>query len=231
MLFPWLGMLEQMRLADTLVHYDDVQFSKGGFTNRVQVKTETGIHWMTVPLRKFKLGSAIDDVQFAPASAWRHKHLALLTQSFRATRNGDQAVALARDVYAQDYTNIGCLARASMLSLGNYFGLLEGKHVLDVRSLDIGGSGSSRVLEIVRAVGGTTYITGHGARNYLDHSAFERAGVQVEYMHYEHRPYPQCWGDFTPYVTGLDLVANLGQEGRDYISPRSIPWRQFLSSM
>ena len=28
MLFPWVGMLEQIRLADILIHYDDVAFSE-----------------------------------------------------------------------------------------------------------------------------------------------------------------------------------------------------------
>ena len=39
MFFPWVGMFEQIALADVYVHYDDVQFSKGSFTNRVQLKT------------------------------------------------------------------------------------------------------------------------------------------------------------------------------------------------
>lgn len=230
MLFPWLGMLEQMRLADVLVHYDDVQFSKGSFTNRVQVKTSAGMRWMTVPLRDLKLGATIDRVQFADVGTWRKKHLALLTESFKTTSHGAEALAMARAVYAQDYSDVGHLARASMLMLGDYFGLLEGTRVLDVRELGIGGAGSSRVLEVVQSVGGSTYITGHGGRNYLDHSAFEKAGVGVEYMLYEHRPYLQGWGSFTPYVTGLDLAANLGRQGRDRISSGSIPWRQFLSS-
>ena len=38
MYFPWVGMLEQMALADVWVHLDDAQFSKGGFFNRVQIK-------------------------------------------------------------------------------------------------------------------------------------------------------------------------------------------------
>ncbi len=51
MLFPWAGMFEQIRLADVYVHYPDVQFSKGSFTNRVQVKTAGGSRWLTLPLR------------------------------------------------------------------------------------------------------------------------------------------------------------------------------------
>ncbi len=229
MLFPWVGLLEQMRLADVFVHYDDVQFSKGSFTNRVQVKTATGVHWMTVPIRDLKLGTVIDEVNTAHAAQWRDKHLSLLAQSFQCAPHAEQALSLAREVYASDHPSIGHLARASMVALGRYFGLLEGKRVLDVRELGIGGSGSPRVLDIVRGVGGTIYVTGHGARNYLDHEAFEQAGVKVEYMCYEHHPYPQGWGEFTPYVTGLDLVANLGRDGRDHISSPCVPWRDFLT--
>ena len=51
MYFPWVGMLEQIRLADVFIHYDDVQFSKGSFSNRVQVKQPDGTSaWMTIPL-------------------------------------------------------------------------------------------------------------------------------------------------------------------------------------
>jgi hypothetical protein len=116
-----------------------------------------------------------------------------------------------------------------MLALSNYFGLVEGKRVLDVRELCINGSGSQRVLDIVRAIGGTVYITGHGARNYLDHEAFDKSGVQVQYMNYERRPYSQRWGEFTPFVTALDLVANLGREGRHKIVSSSISSQEFLS--
>ena len=54
--FPWRGVFEQIRLADEFVHLDDAQFQKGGFTNRVQLKTANGPLWLTVPvLRHGKL--------------------------------------------------------------------------------------------------------------------------------------------------------------------------------
>ncbi len=229
MLFPWVGLLEQIRLADVLVFYDDVQFSKGSFTNRVQVKSPTGIKWMTVPLQDLKLGAVIDEVKTLPAVQWREKHLALLDRSFKGAPHANDALLMARDIYSMDQPSIGHLARASMLAMGHYFGLLKGKRVLDVRELCINGSGSQRVLDIVHAVGGTIYITGHGARNYLDHEAFEKSGIKVHYMHYERRPYPQPWGEFTPFVTGLDLLARLGCDGRNQIASTSVPWREFLA--
>jgi hypothetical protein len=228
MLFPWVGLLEQIRLADVLVFYDDVQFSKGSFTNRVQVKTPTGIQWMTVPLQDLKLGAVIDEVKTVPAVQWREKHLALLSRSFKGAPHANDALLMARDIYSKDHPSIGHLARASMLAMGHYFGLLEGKRVLDVRELCINGSGSQRVLDIVRAIGGTIYITGHGARYYLDHEAFEESGINVHYMHYERHPYPQPWGEFTPFVSGLDLLARLGSDGQNQIASTSVPWREFF---
>ena len=48
MFFPWIGLFEQVRLADVFVHYDDVQFARG-FMNRVQVKVADGWRWLTAP--------------------------------------------------------------------------------------------------------------------------------------------------------------------------------------
>lgn len=228
MLFPWVGLLEQVRLADVFVHYDDVQFSKGSFVNRVQVKTAQGVRWMTLPTRNLHLGQRIDEVELAPTSQWVDKHLELLRTSLPGAKYVDDAMALAHGVYAAGHGHLGSLARASLLALSEYFGLLEGKRFVDVATLGIGGSASERVLEVVRRVGGRQYITGHGAARYLDHALFERAGVEVRYMRYRLQPYAQLHGEFTPYVSGLDLVANRGREGRECIVSETVSWKEFL---
>lgn len=228
MLFPWVGLLEQVRLADVFVHYDDVQFSKGSFVNRVQLKLAQGPRWLSVPLPGLRLGQRIDQVALPPAPDWVPRHLDLIERALDGAPFLADALALARDVYAADDRHLGPLARRSLLVLSDYFGLQAGRRFVDVTALAVGGSGSQRVLDVVKAVGGTTYVTGHGAANYLDHEAFERAGVAVEYMRYARVPYPQLHGAFTPYVSGLDLVANCGRVGARYIQSPSVPWREFL---
>jgi hypothetical protein len=57
---------------------------------------------------------------------------------------------------------------------------------------------------------------------------FECAGVEVRYMEYRCTPYPQLHGEFTPYVTALDLVANCGKDGRRFIQSEAINWKRFL---
>jgi WbqC-like protein family len=229
MLFPWVGMLEQIRLADVFVHYDDVQFSKGSFVNRVQVKTQDGMRWMTLPLEGLHLGQRIDAVRLAPAAKWRDRHLDLLRASFSGSPFATDALRLAEEVFSAPHTHLGSLARASTLALAHYFGLDSDTRFIDVGELGVAGASSDRVLEVVQRLGGDVYVTGHGARNYLNHRLFEESGIAVEYMQYRCDPYAQTHGAFTPYVTGLDLVANCGRAGVRHIMSRSIDWRQFAN--
>ena len=82
MFFPWIGLFEQIRLADIYVHYVDVQFSKGSFTNRVQVKVATGSEWLTIPVRHEGLGMEIRNTRINLAQPWQRKHLQTLRQAY-----------------------------------------------------------------------------------------------------------------------------------------------------
>jgi hypothetical protein len=96
-------------------------------------------------------------------------------------------------------------------------------------AMGIEGSSWQRVLAIVRSVGGTRYVTAHGAADYLNHEAFESAGIAVEYADYSKRPYPQLHGQFSPFVSILDVIANVGPSAGDVLSTVTIPWRRFLA--
>lgn len=229
MYFPWIGMLEQVRLADNFVFYDDVQFSKGSFVNRVQIKTAAGIKWLTVPIHGLYLGQGIQDVQIDTRKDWRRQHLDILRQAYVAAPFLKDMLHLVKDTFDANPKFIGDLSRLSMLILADYFDLKPRECFQDIQELGISGAGSSRVLEIVLRLGGNTYVTGHGARNYLDHEAFERVGVDVQYMNYSCSQYQQLHGQFTPYVSALDLVANCGVEGRNLIQPTTINWKDFLN--
>ncbi len=228
MLFPWVGMFEQLRLADVFVHYDDVQFSKGSFTNRVQVKTASGIKWLTVPLPGLTLGQRIGEIPVAPCADWGRRHIALLEQAYDRAPWRHEMLDLVSGVYSETFATLADLSVASMDAVRTYFGMAGTTAFVRSSSLGVPGRSDSRVLAIVERFGGDCYITGHGARNYLDHELIEAAGVQVMYQDYQKHPYTQLHGPFTPYVSVLDLIANCGPGGVDVIQSPAIPWRKFL---
>lgn len=228
MFFPWVGMLEQVRLADIFVHYDDVQFSKGSFTNRVQLKTAKGTKWLTLPLANVKLGVSIKDLAVSDKDDWRRSHLDLLPQSYEHAPYAKDMLELVRHVYAARTESALELIVASFDALVEYFNLGAGRAFAFSSGLGVPGRSTQRVLDTVAFFGGRRYITGHGARHYLEHERFEARGVSVEYVDYQLRPYPQLHGAFTPYVSALDLVANVGRRGALVMVSGTVPWREFV---
>jgi hypothetical protein len=227
MFFPWVGLFEQIRLADVYVHYDDVQFSKGSFTNRVQIKTARGSKWLTLPVR-IHLGQSIREVELAAEEDWRKSHLSFLAQSFEGAPYAREALDLVERVYGRGQERLCDVVIASMEVVLEYFDLAPRTRFLRSSEMGIPGKSWERVLDVVRQVQGDRYVTGQGALDYLDHEAFERAGVAVEYLNYEKRPYPQLHGEFTPFVSILDLIANAGRDGRRVISSGTKPWRDVV---
>lgn len=228
MYFPWIGMLVQIRASSRLVYYNDVQFSRG-FVNRVQIKTEQGSSYMTIPLAKHPQSVKIDALESSELIDWRSKHRAQFLTAYRRAPHLDDAISLLDNVHAFPSESVAEISQYSMDQLGKYFGILPNTPPVLSSSLGIGGHGSQRILDIVRACEGKIYLTGHGARNYLSHEAFEDVGIDVKYVDYQIPKYRQLHGAFTPYVSSLDLVANHGTEGLEYIESPLAGWKQFIS--
>ena len=225
MYFPWVGMLEQMRLADVFVHLDDAQFSKGGFFNRVQLKTAAGTPWFTVPLAENKRGQLLNEMRMAEHD-WRRKHLATLKQTYAAAPHVEEMLGLVESVFKNEHESLAALSAASVEMLAEFFEIIP-KEIQWSSAMGVEGTGSARVLAVCEALGAERYVTGHGAREYLNHESFEAAGIRVEYLDYRKREYPQLHGAFTPFVSALDLAANCGRAGREVIDSNTVYWKDF----
>lgn len=72
---------------------------------------------------------------------------------------------------------------------------------------------TERLADLCAQAGGTEYVSGPSARDYVDESVFERSGIKLTWFDYAGYPeYPQLWGDFAHGVTVLDLLFNCGRD-------------------
>ncbi|MBM4423648.1 MAG: WbqC family protein [Chloroflexi bacterium] len=226
MYLPWVGFFEQIKLCDIFVHFDDVQLPQGRhFTNRVQIKTPRGQQWMTVPLVRSSRG-LIKDVQMDESSDWRNLHLRTFSQYLAKTPFWAEAIGLLEQIYSFKSDKLSDFNINAIETIASYLRLE--RVFLKSSDLNVGGSSSSKLLNIVKSVKGQTYITGHGAKNYLDHRLFEEAGVEVEYLDYNILPYQQLYGEFTPYVSVIDLIANNDVDSMNFLKSRTIQWEDFI---
>jgi hypothetical protein len=228
MYFPWVGFMAQMALADVLIWLDDAQFSKGSFTNRVQVRYCQSTKWMTIPLVRSTSFPRIMDLGL-PGNDTFLAHRALLVQSLRARPYRQQALSVFDETMTSGSVVDRLIASAEVPA--DRWGVLPATR-LRSSAMGIEGSSWNRVLRLVQAVGGTRYITGHGAASYLCHEAFEAASIRVEYMAYDPVPWNQADEFFTPYVANLDLYASVDpRSAPEHLHPATVGWCEHLRSL
>lgn len=228
MYFPWVGFMAQMALADVLIWLDDAQFSKGSFTNRVQVRYGQTTKWMTIPLVRDSSFPRIMDLGLPDEQGFL-AHRALLSQSLRGRPYGQQALKLF-DAVMVSSSMVGRLVASAEVPAERW-GVLPARR-LRSSEMDVEGASWKRVLSLVQAVGGTRYVTGHGAAAYLCHEAFEAASIGVEYMVYDPLPWNQADDFFTPYVANLDLFSSVDSSmASQHLRPATVGWREHLRSL
>ncbi len=226
MFFPWRGLFEQIALADIYVHYDDVQYPLGrSFMSRVQVKTPDGIQWLSVPIKNQGI-QLIKDVTVDESQDWRSHHKKVLKHMYGKAPYYKEMISLVESIYCTKTNSLSELNIHSIEKISDYLGISP----TFTRSSNLKSEthGSEKLLEIVKKLGGDTYITGHGALNYLDYDLFEANEVRVEYIDYLCSPYPQMYGGFNPYVSILDLIANTGNNSIHYVNSPTKYWRDFI---
>src|SRR2546429_3846337 len=102
MFLPWVGLFEQIRLADVFIHYDDVQFPQGrSFVSRVQLKTIKGVSWLTVPIDHTNSGKLINEVLLLKSEEWRDKHLRTIRHAYARRPHFSLMSELVEKIYAE----------------------------------------------------------------------------------------------------------------------------------
>ncbi len=229
MFFPWVGLFEQIRLADIYVHYDDVQLPTGtSFFNRVQIKTKDGITWLTVPLRRGTGKILIKDALIADDIPWKVKHLKFLQNNYAKAKFRDDMLQIVEEVYNSDVSYMSELNSIGIEKIASYFGFFEGRRFYASSSLRTSSSSSQKLVDTAMLLEANVYITGLGALNYIDYGLFESNNIRLEYMEYRKNMYPQAFGDFTPFVSILDLIAYCGKEGQSFINSPSKYWKEYI---
>ena len=214
---PWLGFFDQMRRSDIFVFYDDVQFDKNGWRNRNRIKSPSGPHWLTVPVRVASLSQRIYETEIDTRQPWARKHLGTIKQFYgKAPYLKRYLPELEELLMGRTWERLIELDVAVIELLCGWLGIK--REMARSSELGIEGERSERLLNICLAMGASRYLSGNAAKVYLDTEMFTRHGIEVLWQDYEHPVYPQQHGEFVPFLSALDLVLNCGDESTAIIN-------------
>jgi hypothetical protein len=210
---PWLGYFYKMARADRFVFLDSVPFTKGGYTNRVKIKTATGPQWLTVPVVTHgKLGQPILEVVCSDTIEWRKKIPLTLRTNYQGCPffqpHADRLVTILE----------GSGERLAEINIGllGYLAQELGIATPVVRSSEMAARGTATdlLIAICKELGADRYLSGSGGADYQEEAAFAAAGLRLEYANYPHPTYVQAFGEFAAGLSIVDLLFNCGPESR-----------------
>jgi hypothetical protein len=208
---PWKGYFDIINKVDAFVIFDEVQFTKRDWRNRNQIKTPTGLIWLTVPVNSVgKYEQKIAEVQISDKKFIR-KHLHALAYNYSKAAHFSDIFPIIEQWYSH-------AEQFDLLSDFNRYFLESICYLLQIKTPLIPSSEfvlkddkNDRLIGILKDLDAHTYLSGPAAKSYINVELFEQNSIKVEWMDYsKYTSYVQLHGPFTHQVSILDMLLNCG---------------------
>lgn len=190
---PGLSVVNKIRAADVVIWLDEVQYTKGGWTNRN--RSPNGA-WLTAAVERHCTFKPINRVRLAHAGEWRSR----LAQQLRDAWPGEYTEEACAEILRPYGLLVGLNVALLQIVLGElaeetswaFQSHLDGGHAVPAVSelatelLPI----SERLAMMVAELGGEIYLSGPSGRSYLDEEPFNERDIEVAY--WEHTGPNSC---------------------------------------
>jgi hypothetical protein len=207
--FPYVGYFQLIHAVDTLVFYDDVTYRKQGWINRNRILVGGAARFFTVPVRGASSSVLIHRtfVDEAQLPRWRKRFLRTLAEAYASSPQLPVVLDLVVAALDAESSDVAALAQRSVRLCCEYLDL-KPRFLVSSSSFPATGasSGATRVLDICRATGATTYVNAPGGRGLYEASVFARHGVALRFLVPRLDRYPQPGPTFVPGLSILDLL-------------------------
>ena len=219
---PWKGYFDMIAAVDEFILYDDMQYTRRDWRNRNQIKIPQGQQWLTVPVKvKGKYHQTVRETEI-DGTTWAAEHWKTLTQNYRRAPCFAELAPLLEPHYLNcQHTHLSALNRELIETVCTYLGIAT--RITNSWDYTLVLGKSERLADLCAQAGGTEYISGPAARDYIEDRVFSERGITLSWFDYAGYPeYPQLWGEFTHNVTILDLLFNCGRNAArhmKYVKP------------
>lgn len=176
-LLPWSGWWYKASYADVMDLAIHDQFQRPGYQNRVKMRGS----WVTLPVDHDQKGLPIRDVVIDPV-LWREKLIAVVGGRYGGSEFYDdraglvfQAIDLAADVCGERLWQFNL---SLLLSVRRILGM-NTPFAIGVEPE--GTTVTARLANVCGQYGATTYLSGRGAREYLDLEAWQYVATSLRW--------------------------------------------------
>jgi hypothetical protein len=210
---PWKGYFELIHNSDVFCFYDEVQYTKNDWRNRNKILGPNGLFWITVPVEKQAVNGKISEAKITNF-LWQEKHFKTIEQTYSKAINKDEVLGLLAPIYIdKKWEYISQLNQELIISIAQYMGI--NTEFENSANFDLEGDRVNRLINLIKQLGGDSYISGPAAKDYLTEyeGLFQSNNIALTYKKYgPYLGYDNKKKEFEDYVSILDLLMNVQKE-------------------
>lgn len=215
---PNSAFFAKMLAADKFIILDTAQFPTEGWVHRNKLLSNKEAGWVTLPVLTSGRGTQkILDVEIRHTTPWQRKLLKRIEQEYSQAPYKDVVASALADILDKSHLrlvdlNMELLAwfRKELRVEVPMFVASEMDKENDLKSDE--ANPTTRLIDLVQALEGKTYLSGPSGRKYLDADAFKDAGINLEYQEFSAAPYENGSKEFVEGLSFLDMMLWLGPE-------------------
>lgn len=208
-----------MSLCDVFVYYDNVDHSNRDFTTRNKIKTSQGPMWLTVPVKRGPTRK-IADLSIDNGTAWQRRHFKGIQTCYGKSEYYDRYADRLEEFFQKSYGNFADMN----FDLTKILLELLGLRVELMRSSRMGTTGAKNdgIYQMLEMLGSKKIVLGANGRDYVNLEEYRARGIQVYFQDYKHPEYKQMHGEFSPFMSVVDLISNCGPNSLAVIKSKNV---------
>lgn len=227
MYLPWMGYFGMIEQADVFVFYDDVQFNRDSWhqRNRIKVPESDGSEeWLKVPVIE-DFGQKIENVEIQNQRDWKEDHWSSIQEAYseepipygkESAPYFEEYEEIFSQIYSEDWENLAELNIKIIKEITEILGFKDTEFIRS-SNLEKTGSGTEKLINVLKEIEADEYISGPGAKDYLDLEMFKENGIALYWHKFSHPEYSQLYGDFNSHMSIIDLIFNEGEASASII--------------
>ena len=210
--FPWLGLLHKVNKSDTFILMDEVQLADRAFQHRNQFLTKDGkVKMLTINIRKKDYRNKFIKNLKISNSNWNIEHKNFIIENYKNLPFFDEIMPFVENVINLKSNFLIDILERSFHSSLKLFDIDTEVIKMSDLNYDKTKHKSELILELVERSGSKTYLSGIGAKDYLNTRDFENKGIDIKYQDFSHpKYYQENKLHFTPGLSCLDILFNEG---------------------
>jgi hypothetical protein len=213
---PWLGYFDKMVKADKFIILDDVQLTARSPMQRNKFIDRRGREaLLSVDLyKKNYLEKKTRDIKLNYEGKWNKKHERFLLLNYNKHPYFDEIWPVIEKVFQQIYDYLLDMEMDITTIMRSFLDIHTPIIMQSGLPYDIGAKNKDLMLDLCKCAGATVYLSGKGAKSYMNDDSFNDVGIQVLYQEFSYPEYEQMNSPrlFVPNLSALDLLFNCGIE-------------------